>query len=274
MKGARGISTPRGSQPGCNPVRVRVMGTPKSGTNLAKDLVQRYLGIPVVFDQGFWKHGVFPALMNGRELQYGDLPIIVMSKDPVTQLLSWFRFATNDSIFRPNTDLGSFLTKPFEIRQDFTQPAQMEYRFRTPADYWSQFYFAMEALRRTGAPVHFVCYEQLVSTPALCLSSISRFLDLSSPFDACSVVEIPSHALAASNDIDQAVSPPVDQTPFDPASADLASALARIGWRNASIILRDIDDDVLSATGRAGFRKTCREAVGPAAMLRSLVGFW
>ena len=70
MREATGISTPGGSQPGCNPVRVRVMGTPKSGTNLAKDLVQRYLGIPVVFDQGFWKHGVFPALMNGRELQY------------------------------------------------------------------------------------------------------------------------------------------------------------------------------------------------------------
>jgi len=254
--------------------RVRIMGTPRSGTNLAKHLVETHLGVPVVFDQGFWKHGIFPALMSGRDLGYGGLPIIVMSKDPITQLLSWFRFTRNRSIFRPARHLGPFLNGPLEIRQDFTQPKQMEYRFRTPADYWNQFYFAMEALRRTGAPVHFTCYEQLVSTPALCLSSMSRFLDLASPFDAGASVTVPRYAMGASNDIDRPADPAANQGPFDPARADLASALARIGWRNARRILRDIDDDVLDATGRAGFRKTCRKAIGPAAILRSLVGFW
>ncbi|QKC70631.1 MULTISPECIES: hypothetical protein [Mesorhizobium] len=269
-------SAPDGSQrqPGGNAARVRIMGTPRSGTNLAKHLVETHLGMPVVFDQGFWKHGIFPALMSGRELGYGGLPIIVMSKDPVTQLLSWFRFTRNDSIFRPARHLGPFLNRPLEIRQDFTQPKQMKYRFRNPADYWNQFYFAMEALRRTGAPVHFVCYEQLVSTPALCLSSMSRFLDLASPFDAGAPVMVPRYAIGASNDIDRPADPAANQGPFDPARADLASALARIGWRNARRILRDIDDDVLEATGRAGFRKTCRKAIGPAAILRSLVGFW
>lgn len=179
-------------QPGGNAARVRIMGTPRSGTNLAKHLVETHLGVPVVFDQGFWKHGIFPALMSGRDLGYGGLPIIVMSKDPITQLLSWFRFTRNSSIFRPARHLGPFLNRPLEIRQDFTRPGQMEYRFRTPADYWNQFYFAMEALRRTGAPVHFVCYEQLVSTPALCLSSMSRFLDLASPFDAGASVTSPA----------------------------------------------------------------------------------
>jgi hypothetical protein len=260
-------------QPGGNAARVRIMGTPRSGTNLAKHLVETHLGVSVVFDQGFWKHGIFPALMSGRDLGYGDLPIIVMSKDPITQLLSWFRFTRNDSIFRPAKYLGPFVNGPFEIRQDFTRP-KMEYRFRTPADYWNQFYFAMEALRRTGAPVHFVCYEQLVSTPALCLGSISRFLDLSRPFDAGTTVTIPRHAIGASNDIDRPADPAAKQDPFDPARADLASALARIGWRNAHNILRDIDDDVLDATGRIGFRKTCRKAIGPAAILRSFIGFW
>ncbi|TGV55478.1 hypothetical protein EN784_29160 [bacterium M00.F.Ca.ET.141.01.1.1] len=261
------------TQPDGNAARIRVMGTPRSGTNLAKYLIETHLGMPVSFDRGFWKHGVFPALMNGRALQYGDLPIIVMSKDPITQLLSWFRFSRNDSIVRPAKYLGPFLNRPFEIRQDFTQP-KMEYRFRTPADYWNQFYFAMEALRRTGAPVHFVSYEQLVSTPALCLSSISDFLDLSPPFDAGTAVTIPRHVIGASNDIDRPPDPAVNQGPFDPARADLAAALARIGWRNAHRILRDIDDDVLEATGRAGFRMTCRQAIGPAAILRSFIGFW
>ncbi|WP_167480567.1 sulfotransferase domain-containing protein [Mesorhizobium waimense] len=270
------VSTVGGSlkQFGDGAVRVRVMGTPRSGTNLAKYLVERYLKVPVVFDEGFWKHGIFPALMSGRDLQYGELPIVVMSKDPVTQLLSWYRLARNDGIFKPSGYLSSFLTGPFEIRQDFTEPKQMEYRYRNPSDYWNQFYFAMEALRRTGAPVHFVCYEELASFPASSLNSISRFLDLSSPFDAGSAVAMPQHALGASNDIDQAGSSTENQTPFDPARAELASALARIGWRNAMTILRDIDDDVMSATGRAGFRKMCRDAAGPAAMLRSLVGFW
>ncbi|TPL86017.1 sulfotransferase domain-containing protein [Mesorhizobium sp. B2-3-12] len=261
-------------EPGGNAARVRIMGTPRSGTNLAKHLVETHLGMPVVFDQGFWKHGVFPALMDGRRLQYGDLPIIVMSKDPITQLLSWFRFSRNDSIFRPAKYLGPFLNQPFEIRQDFTQPGQMEYRFRSPADYWNQFYFAMDALRRTGAPVHFVCYEQLVSAPAACLASISRFLDLSPPFDAGTTVTIPRHTIGASNDIDRPADPAAKQGPFDPARADLAAALARIGWRNARLILRDIDEDVLGATGRPGFREQCREAAGAKAMLRSLVGFW
>lgn len=268
------ISTIGGSEqrPGDGAVRVRVMGTPRSGTNLTKHLVERYLKTPVVFDQGFWKHGIFPALMSGRDLQYGELPILVASKDPVTQILSWYRYARNDTIFRKNKSLISFLQGSFEIRQDFTEPRQMQYRFRNPADYWNQFYFALDALRQTGAPVHFICYEQLVSSPAVCLNSISHFLGLS-PFDVGSAVAIPQHALAASNDIDRDASP-IDQTAFDPARAELASALARIGWRNARTILRDIDDDVLSATGRAGFRKTCRQAVGPRAMLRSLAGFW
>ncbi|HTI49872.1 MAG TPA: hypothetical protein VL475_02935, partial [Planctomycetaceae bacterium] len=78
---------------------VRVMGTPRSGTNLAKYLLERYLGVQIVFDQGFWKHGIFPALMSGREVDHGGLPIVVMSKDPVTQILSWFRLARNDTIF-------------------------------------------------------------------------------------------------------------------------------------------------------------------------------
>lgn len=260
--------------PGADAVRARVMGTPRSGTNLAKYLVERYLKIPVVFDQGFWKHGIFPALMNGRDMQYGELPIIVVSKDPVTQILSWYRYARHNTIFRQNKCLGSFLNGSFEIRQDFTEPRQMQYRFRTPADYWNQFYFAMDALRRAGVPVHFVCYEHLVSVPALSLHLISHFLGFSPPFDVGSVVAIPEHALGASNDIDQPANSTIDQTRFDPARTELASALVRIGWRNARTILRDVDDDVMSATGRTGFRKTCREAAGPGAMLRSIVGFW
>ncbi|MEW6634366.1 MAG: hypothetical protein AB1440_26115 [Pseudomonadota bacterium] len=250
------------------------MGTPRSGTNLAKYLIERYLKVPVVFDQGFWKHGIFPALMNGRELQYGELPIVVISKDPVTQILSWYRLARNDTIFKPNRSLSSFLSKPFEVRQDFTEPRRMEYRFRTPSDYWNQFYFAMDALGRSGVPVHFVRYESLVSSPALSLHMISHFLGRSPPFDIGSEVEMPRHALAAGNDLDPSGNPAIDQPHFNAARAELASALARIGWRNARAILRDIDDDVLSATGRDEFRRTCREAAGPKAMLRSLIGFW
>jgi len=253
---------------------VRVMGTPRSGTNLAKHLIERYLRIPVVFDQGFWKHGIFPALINGRDIDHGNLPIVVMSKDPVSQILSWYRLARNDTIFKPNGNLGSFLKQPFEVRQDFSGPRRMEYRFRSPSDYWNQFYFAMEALRRAGAPVHFVSYEQLVSSPATSLHMLSHFLGCVWPFDVRSEVELPRHTLDASNDIDQASGPGDERTAFDPARAGLASALARIGWHNAGTILRGIDDDVLDATGRPGFRQTCRRAAGPAAMLRSMVGFW
>ncbi|MBN9220241.1 MAG: hypothetical protein J0I79_20035 [Mesorhizobium sp.] len=251
---------------------VRVMGTPRSGTNLARHLIERYLGVPVVFDQGFWKHGVFPALMNGREIDHGGLPIIVMSKDPVTQILSWFRLARNDTIFRPNGSFASFLRSPFEVRQDFTEPKRMEYRFGSPADYWNQFHFAMDALRRAGAPVHFLCYERLVSEPALSLHMLSHFLGRAVPFDVRCPVDIPRHTLDAGNDVEDADTH--GRRPFDPARAELASALARIGWRNAAMILRGIDEDVLAATDRAGFRAACREAAGARAMLRSLLGPW
>ncbi|AZO32257.1 hypothetical protein [Mesorhizobium sp. M1B.F.Ca.ET.045.04.1.1] len=270
------VSTPIGfpTRFGQHAVGVRVMGTPRSGTNLAKYLIERYLKVPVVFDQGFWKHGIFPALMNGRDLLYGDLPIVVMSKDPVSQILSWYRLARNDTIFRPKKSLGSFLRGPFEVRQDFTRPGSMEYRFKTPSDYWNQFYFAMDALVRSGVPVHFVCYENLVSSPVLSLHMLSHFLDRSPRFDIGHAVDLPQYALGASNDIDLTESSAIDRPPFDPVRAELASALARIGWRNARAILRGIDDDVLEATGRTGFRRSCREAVGAKAMLRSLVGFW
>ncbi|WP_137933884.1 hypothetical protein [Mesorhizobium comanense] len=264
---APGAASPRPGIAG-----VRVMGTPRSGTNLARHLIERHLGVPVVFDQGFWKHGVFPALMNGREIEHGGLPIVVMSKDPVTQILSWFRLARNGTIFRPNGNLAAFLRGPFEVRQDFTEPKRMEYRFRSPADYWNQFYFAMDALRRAGAPVHFVCYERLVSEPALSLHMLSHFLGRAAPFNVRCPVEIPHHTLDANNDIGDADTH--GRTPFDPARAELASALARIGSRNAGIILRGIDEDVLAATGRADFRAACRQAAGARAMLKSLVAFW
>lgn len=252
-------------------IAIRVMGTPRSGTNLVKYLVERYLGMPVVFDQGFWKHGVFPALMNGRDMQYGELPIVAISKDPVTQLLSWYRLARNNGLFRQKKTFRSFLEEPFEIRQDFTAPRRMEYRFRNPCDYWNQFYFAMNALRRAGAPVHFVCYEQLVLDPTLSLNAVSRFLDPSSPFEGTTVA-IPRQVLSAGNDVDREASSTIAHTQFDPARAELASALARIGWNHASTILREIDDDVIRATGRIDFRKTCRQAIGAKAILRSLLG--
>jgi hypothetical protein len=254
------------------PGAVRVMGTPRSGTNLAKHLIQSHLGVRVVFDQGFWKHGVFPALMEGRSLGHGDLPIVVMSKNPVSQLLSWFRYARNDSLFRPETRLSAFLCKPLEIRQDFTKPGRMAYRFRTPADYWNQFYFAMHALRSAGVPVLFVGYEQLASEPAATLASIARFLDLSPPFDADAVVSMPAHVLTASNDVDPPGAPTADRAPFDPRKVELATALKRMGWRNARRVLRDIDEDVLEATGRPEFRSTCRDTIGRAAILRSYIG--
>jgi len=99
------MPTPIGSpaRVGQGAAGVRVMGTPRSGTNLAKHLIERYLGVPVVFDHGFWKHGIFPALMSGRDLLYGELPIVVMSKDPVSQVLAWYRLARNDPILAPSS---------------------------------------------------------------------------------------------------------------------------------------------------------------------------
>jgi hypothetical protein len=73
---------------------------------------------------------------------------------------------------------------------------------------------------------------------------------LSTPFDA-------------SNDIDRDESPTIDQSRFNPARAELVSALARMGWRNASAILRGIDGDVLDATGRAGFAGPARKRLAP-----------
>lgn len=118
---------------------------------------------------------------DGRVLDYGDLPIIVVSKDPISQVLSWFRLARHVTLISGSARLRPFITGPMELTQDYTTTGSIRYRFGRPAHYWNQFYFAAASLQRTGVPVHFVNYEQVVVSPACAVQSIACFLSLPPP---------------------------------------------------------------------------------------------
>jgi hypothetical protein len=245
-------------------MELRIVGTPRSGTNLAKYLVETHLGVGAVFNRGFWKHGVFPVLMADGPDAYGGLPIVVLSRDPVSQVFSWYCLARDTGmIFGLPADVASFVSRPLTVTPDSAGSCRVAHRFTSPAAYWNQYYFALVELKRSGAPVHFVRYEDLLRDPAAATADIAAFLGVAAP-PAGAPISLPEKTFSMTNDGDglagdKMLSPLKD---FDRSRTSLDQAAARMGGILTDRILAEIDPDLLIATGRAGYRAIVEAALG------------
>jgi hypothetical protein len=150
---------------------VRVIGVPRSGTNLAKYLLETHTTLRCVFNHGWWKHAVIPPLFASGEPLPDTTPTIVLFREPVAQMLAFFRFSEKGrSAIYGDSPLDAFLRHP--VRTD--PPGGYSYRFASPMAYWEQFYDA--ALRWDTGTRFFVSLEAVQARPALLLD-IARAID-------------------------------------------------------------------------------------------------
>lgn len=141
---------------------VRVIGVPRSGTNLVKYLLETHTSLRCLFNHGWWKHAVIPALFaDGQPVRDGT-PTIVLFREPLDQMQAFFRFSEKGrAAIYGDTPLPAFLRGP--VRTD--PPEGMSYWYPSPVAYWEQYYEA--ALRWDAPGRHFLSLESLQADPGV-----------------------------------------------------------------------------------------------------------
>lgn len=246
-------------------MKVRIIGTPRSGTNLLKYLVARHLGVDVVFNEGFWKHGVFPALVDGGRLSHGGLPILVVSRDPISQIVAWHRLAmATRHIFGQVGSLRDFVRGPMVMELTSYPPHTIRFRFARPIEYWNQFHVPLMSLRASGAPIQLVRHEDLAGDPERVLRVIAGFLGVAFPGGQGDVVALPRQALEMTDDHDGRLGERMlnEMQLHHPGSSGLPAAVQQLGRRDSLEILRFAAADVLAATDRADYPQRVRRLLG------------
>ncbi len=139
---------------------VRVIGPPRSGTNLIKYMIETHTDLSCWFNHGWWKHAVIPPLMHQGAAVSDSTPTIVLFREPVMQMASFYKAARQGRIvLSGGKDLKSFLRSPIEMSMN----GDYKYTYASPVEYWCQFYFA--ALNWKANNRYFVDLDKLLADP-------------------------------------------------------------------------------------------------------------
>src|ERR1700722_3695001 len=118
---------------------IRVIGPPRSGTNLIKYLIEKHTDLSCWFNYGWWKHAIIPPLMQHDSTVADATPTIIPFRDPVTQMASFYKAARQGrTVLSGGKDLQSFLRSSIEMSTN----EDYKYLYSSPVDYWTQFYFS------------------------------------------------------------------------------------------------------------------------------------
>ena len=198
---------------------VRVIGAPRSGTNLVKYLMEANTDFRCVFNLGWWKHAVVPPLFDYHQPQTDNTPTVIMFRHPVSQILSFFRFSEKGrSAIYGAAGLAEFIRSPVFM----DPPGVFSYRFSTPVAYWEQYYYAALRWQRPGK--FFLSLEALKARPEVLLDLL-RTIDPHCPLPG--TVSLPDQYLGRNVDTHIAEASPFEAgTTLEEEDAD-AEALAR-----------------------------------------------
>ena len=119
---------------------IRIIGTPRSGTNYIKYLIETNSEYQCGFHVGWWKHSIIPSIMSGTEVMHDNTPTVIMFREPLEQIASFYKFAKlGRAAIQGKTDsFSSFIREPIIMRPS----DKIEYWFDNPIAYWKQFYRA------------------------------------------------------------------------------------------------------------------------------------
>jgi hypothetical protein len=149
---------------------MRVIGVPRSGTNLFKFLVESHTGINCHFSIGWWKHGIISPIIVNREAQADTFPTVIMFRDPLFQLISFYKFAQKGRRAMSGADgFENFVSSPIRMSH---QGLMIEYMYSSPVEYLMQFYYA--AVNWKIANKYFVKIEDLNNDPSIVKQVIAK----------------------------------------------------------------------------------------------------
>lgn len=158
---------------------VIVNGTFRSGTNLLKMLLQEHYHVRVVFSKWWWKHGLPPTRIVGREPFIPPAPIVVISKHPRLLNPSMYHFWKRR---RPELDAGAtlsdFIRRDLIVYDKSREMLSPKYVFSTPTEYWNQYHYAYLNWRAVADRIRFLQYEDLLRAPDEALESVADAFQL------------------------------------------------------------------------------------------------
>jgi hypothetical protein len=116
---------------------VRVIGVPRSGTNLAKYLIENHTNLTCRFNCGWWKHHPVPRASHDG---IHKTPTLVLFREPREQMASFLKFIDKRPASMQSHGLAPyFLSEPLVLRDP---DSGKTYSFANPIKYWQSFYLS------------------------------------------------------------------------------------------------------------------------------------
>jgi hypothetical protein len=222
---------------------VKVHGIFRSGTNLAKFMLQQQFDCTPAFHLGGHKHLPLPCIPGTTE--HAWIRTIVCVKNPLASLVSLFRYAQTVKFkhFDCARDWDGFLRGRLVIRMN-ANPDWPAYRYADPVDYWNAFY--ANAFSIPPQHLFVLNYEELLRDPAGVMARLAaQFSDLPRTGAACT---LPVHKLSRGGDA-QAQAVLEDGAFEDAAWYHERRYLEAFDEQQLRQVVRRIDRDVLAAAG-------------------------
>jgi hypothetical protein len=120
-------------------MRFRIIGTPRSGTNYTKFLIESGSKHECGFNIEWWKHAVIPALMDGPYSKVQSTPTLILFRNPIEQIASWYKFIKMGGVAISGNEenISMFMKSPISLNHQ-----SIRYKFSSPMEYWLCYYNA------------------------------------------------------------------------------------------------------------------------------------
>jgi len=150
--------------------KIAVVGALRSGTNFLKYLLEQNFLVCADFDAFGWKHSGVPVLGRNSTLDYPDVPLAYIVKNPYAFAVSLHRYHQRISMHGDRVSVSgsegwsAFLTSPIVI-SDSQLTASPQMRFANPLQYWNFIYWNLETLDQKRFRAVGFNYEDLIANP-------------------------------------------------------------------------------------------------------------
>lgn len=175
---------------------VLVVGTFRSGTNLAKYLLSEHFDVTVHFSTWTWKHGLPPSSKVCPIPS--EVPVLLATKDPFQLNRSLYAFwnLRRKHLMRGQT-LSEFVREPLLV-YDNSYPNTPRFRFETPTDYWNQYHFTWATWDAIKDRRHILSDRQLLEETDAVLTHFGEEFGLTRK--TTGAITLPDEPVAPSND--------------------------------------------------------------------------
>ncbi len=150
--------------------KIAVIGALRSGTNFLKYLLEHNFLVSADFNAFGWKHSGVPVLGSNSALDYPDVPLAYIVKNPYAFAVSLHRYHQRISTHGDRVSISgsegwsAFLTNPIVIF-DSQLAGSPQMRFANPMQYWNFLYWNLETLDKKRFSAVGFNYEDLIADP-------------------------------------------------------------------------------------------------------------